>query len=467
MAFVPFVRNIFTNISSVGISRSVYSTPSTKTTTSQVVSFSSVLKNALTKIESDYTLQIANQSYANISNSATQYLSLFNIVNNQIKITTDSTVKLLLTIAKEGLEGAYLLYGLNNDYQSLMQKFNILENRIQLILSNQFNLIINGVVIIILLYFMSINGDNGPVSSALFNTPTNMAYDPSGILYITDFSNNEIRKIDMTTLFITSLIGNGMASSIGNGGLALNATTFTPYGIIIDSFKNIFFSEYSTGNIRKIDPSGNVNYIHNTGSFFNYGLAFDISHNLLIGASGYIYKLSLDSSGIISSHSSLSNYSHLVGQAYGISVDSRGNIWVAGKSGGVQQLSYNGLPILYYSSTGGSPLFTKYPNLTPSYVYPLSDGNIIVLSYAGYILKITPGIDSSYGMISGSTTSVVTLLAGSTTLNGNSVHQLFYYITLCSLTQLLFMDNDGYLAQNLINNMIIVVPPILHACIKV
>jgi len=298
------------------------------------------------------------------------------------------------------------------------------------------------------------SGDGGPLSSASFNYPTHMAYDPSGFLYITDFSNNEIRSINMTTLTISSLIGNGVASSTGNGGLANQATTFRPYGIVLDASKNIFFSELS-GNIRKIDTTGNVNLVQNIGSSSNYGLAFDISKNLLIGASGSIYKLSLDSSGAISSQSAKTTYSHAVGQAYGVSVDPFGNIWLAGKSGGMQKLSATGSSLLTYSTTGTAPLGLSFSTLIPSYVYPLSNGNILVVSYSGYILKITPGSDTQYGMQTGSsTTAIATVLAGTPGTPGNTLGNVSNVTTLFDPTFLLFIGNDGYIPEDVPSNIL-------------
>ena len=68
----------------------------------------------------------------------------------------------------------------------------------------------------------SFTGDGGPALSAQLNRPSNIAFDNEGNLYIADTNNNRIRKVDQNGL-ITTFAGNGTAGFSGDGGPALAA----------------------------------------------------------------------------------------------------------------------------------------------------------------------------------------------------------------------------------------------------
>ena len=81
-------------------------------------------------------------------------------------------------------------------------------------------------------------GDNGPAINALLSTPSGIAVDKLGSLYIADSGNNKIRFVSITTGFITTFAGTGYkgsngfgGGSKGDGGLAINAEFYDPEGI--------------------------------------------------------------------------------------------------------------------------------------------------------------------------------------------------------------------------------------------
>jgi sugar lactone lactonase YvrE len=61
-------------------------------------------------------------------------------------------------------------------------------------------------------------GDNGPATSAQLNSPTNVAVDASGNLFIADWGNNRVRKVSNGV--ITTVAGNGTACYTGDNGPA-------------------------------------------------------------------------------------------------------------------------------------------------------------------------------------------------------------------------------------------------------
>jgi sugar lactone lactonase YvrE len=94
------------------------------------------------------------------------------------------------------------------------------------------------------------SGDGGPATSAKLNNPQAIVVDGSGNLYIADASNDRIRMVSGGT--ITTVAGTGMGNSAGDGGLATNAPVDTPDGIGIDANGNLYMSEVSSHNVRKV-----------------------------------------------------------------------------------------------------------------------------------------------------------------------------------------------------------------------
>ncbi len=96
------------------------------------------------------------------------------------------------------------------------------------------------------------SGDGGPAVAAELNSPVALAIDLSGNLYISDLSNNRIRKVDAGSGIITTVAGNGLFGYSGDRGLATDATFRSPYGISLDSYGNLFIADNENNVIRKV-----------------------------------------------------------------------------------------------------------------------------------------------------------------------------------------------------------------------
>lgn len=93
-------------------------------------------------------------------------------------------------------------------------------------------------------------GDGGAAIAAQFNTPYSLALDVLGNVYVSDFNNNRIRKINVSTGIITSVVGNGIAGFYGDGGLATLAKLNYPKGIFVDKVNNIFIADELNQRVR-------------------------------------------------------------------------------------------------------------------------------------------------------------------------------------------------------------------------
>ncbi|MBO0710795.1 MAG: hypothetical protein J2P47_05885 [Acetobacteraceae bacterium] len=101
-------------------------------------------------------------------------------------------------------------------------------------------------------------GDGGPATEALLNNPFDLAFDPTGNLYVSDTYNHSIRRIDARNGAITTIAGTGESGFAGDGGPARQARMNQPYGIVIDGYANIYIADRLNGRVRRIDAGSGV-----------------------------------------------------------------------------------------------------------------------------------------------------------------------------------------------------------------
>jgi sugar lactone lactonase YvrE len=92
---------------------------------------------------------------------------------------------------------------------------------------------------------------DGPSHLATFHSPTGIAVNKSGMVYVVESSFDLIRKIDPNLMYVTTLAGS-TAGSID--GQYHTAKFNQPYNIAIDASGNIYISERDSHRIRKISP---------------------------------------------------------------------------------------------------------------------------------------------------------------------------------------------------------------------
>ena len=78
-------------------------------------------------------------------------------------------------------------------------------------------------------------GDNTAASNAALASPSAIAYDANGNLYLADSNNHVIREVLKSNGAITTIAGTGIAGFSGDGGVPTAAQLDTPTGIALDS----------------------------------------------------------------------------------------------------------------------------------------------------------------------------------------------------------------------------------------
>jgi hypothetical protein len=161
------------------------------------------------------------------------------------------------------------------------------------------------------------NGDGILATAAQLNNPNEVSFDASGNLYIADWINNRVRKVDKSTGIISTIAGTGTAGYNGDGIAATAAQINGPCGIIFDNAGNNYIAEYGGARVRKINiGSGLISTIAGTGTFGYNGdgiaattaqlsgcayIKFDAAENMFIGeGSNQRVREIIKSTGLIS-----------------------------------------------------------------------------------------------------------------------------------------------------------------------
>lgn len=137
------------------------------------------------------------------------------------------------------------------------------------------------------------SGDGGPAISASIYSPFGIALDGTGNMFIADYYNARIRKVSAAGI-ITTVAGTGNTGYSGDGGLATNAQIAGPSGVAIDAFGNLYIADTGNDRIRKVSTAGIITTIAGGGSVFGEGgpaTSAQLSSPISVGldATGSVY----------------------------------------------------------------------------------------------------------------------------------------------------------------------------------
>src|SRR5262245_33740241 len=136
------------------------------------------------------------------------------------------------------------------------------------------------------------SGDNGPATEAQVGYAMTLAVDRNGDLYVGDYWNRRVRKISRG--IITTVAGNGTTAYSGDGGPA-TAAALSPSGVAVDSDGNLYIADYDNDRIRKV-ANGTISRVAQVSS--PASLVIDASAGLyFVEARNFrVRKLSADGS---------------------------------------------------------------------------------------------------------------------------------------------------------------------------
>jgi hypothetical protein len=119
------------------------------------------------------------------------------------------------------------------------------------------------------------SGDGGFATAARLNAPDDVKLDSTGNLYIADNGNDNIRKVNIATGIISTIAGvTGTGAFGGDGGPATAATIWGPEGLCFDKYGNLYIADAFNYRVRKVDPSGIITTFAGTGAMSFSGDGF-------------------------------------------------------------------------------------------------------------------------------------------------------------------------------------------------
>lgn len=138
-------------------------------------------------------------------------------------------------------------------------------------------------------------GDGGPAISSSLKTPSGIAVDRDGNLFVVEQCRQRIRRIDRSGI-ITTYAGNGPSvcgaplsspnNFSGDGGPATSAGLSNPLGLAFDSSGALHVGDSGSAHVRRIDASGTITSLDTSSLAFGLSypgyLAFDAAGNLYV-----------------------------------------------------------------------------------------------------------------------------------------------------------------------------------------
>jgi len=88
--------------------------------------------------------------------------------------------------------------------------------------------------------------------------PSDPALDSAGNIYFLAGAMNVVRRIDVNTSAISTLAGNEHQGFSGDHGLATQAELGNPSGLAVDLDGNVFIAEYVNNRVRRVDAKTNI-----------------------------------------------------------------------------------------------------------------------------------------------------------------------------------------------------------------
>ncbi|HYF49282.1 MAG TPA: hypothetical protein VEJ63_07750 [Planctomycetota bacterium] len=178
-------------------------------------------------------------------------------------------------------------------------------------------------------------GNGGPASDALFALVSNVAADSAGNVYLADWYDFTVRKID-TAGIISVFAGSHVDGNSGDGGPATLARMYEVTDVAVDASGNVYIADAGNQRIRKVNAAGTISTLA-SGIPYCVGLTVDSSGNVYAtGAfSQRVYKITPGGSVSVLAGSGVAGFadgaanSAQFSRPQGIAVDGSGNVYVA------------------------------------------------------------------------------------------------------------------------------------------
>jgi hypothetical protein len=255
-------------------------------------------------------------------------------------------------------------------------------------------------------------GDGGAATSAQFNQPLGITIDSAGNLYIGDELDYRVRKI-LTDGTITTVAGNGTQGYTGDGGQATSAQIGVVGGVEVDGTGNLYLPDFSNNVIRKVDTTGTITTLLGTGTAGYtpdgssvgtmtpvnnpHSIVHDGAGNFYFADAGNNIVRKVDTNGIIATvagnYALGAGYNGDGGPAVGaqlnfpvtVSLDSGGNIYIGDFSNNRVREVVTG-PVPFFNIPVGTQNYSQLVRLSFNTTMTLSNVQVTLSDYSPTLL---------------------------------------------------------------------------------
>jgi streptogramin lyase len=99
---------------------------------------------------------------------------------------------------------------------------------------------------------------DGVATKALLDQPFHVDRGPRGHYYIVEMGNHAVRRVNLKTGWLDTVVGTGKKGHTGDGGKASEATLNDPHSVIVDADENLYIADAGNGVVRKVDGKTGV-----------------------------------------------------------------------------------------------------------------------------------------------------------------------------------------------------------------
>ncbi|MFD2909827.1 T9SS type A sorting domain-containing protein [Flavobacterium ardleyense] len=206
------------------------------------------------------------------------------------------------------------------------------------------------------------------------SSPSGIVFDATGNLFIGDYLNYKIIKVDLLgnkTTITSSLAGSPNQITLDSNNniwasceISSKLTKVTQagvqtsypalgnaYGVAIDALGFVYFSENGPGNINKLDVATGTITVFKTGLIRPRGLVFDANGDLIVACGGSANKIIK-----ITPSGDVTDVVTAINSPYYLALNSNGDLYIStNSSGGIYQFlsgATNGSQVLYATGLG-------------------------------------------------------------------------------------------------------------------
>jgi len=223
-------------------------------------------------------------------------------------------------------------------------------------------------------------------STSNLSTPEDLIFDPAGDLYVANKGNGNIVKFTITA---------GVLSSTST----VFANVTGAFGLAMDSAGDLYVGSNTASTITKFTATAGV--LSSTGATFASSptapkdITFDAAGDLLVVAGSGISKFAITAGVLSTSYSAFTTSGLLF--AFGLAIDSAGNVYMSGNSdsGG----------ILKYPSTGGASIGSEEADQYMDGMAIDSTGNLYYTASGGSPISKDAAVGGNPGLTSDSSFS--------------------------------------------------------------